>query len=508
MVTVPSFLNFRRKRIIMAGASFLAIDLGAESGRGILGHFDGRRLTLEEANRFPNGGVRTLDSLHWDVLHLYASMRESLRAAASKASDLRGVGIDTWGVDFALLGRDGSLLGNPRHYRDPHTEPYPDKAFATVPREQIFARTGIQFMRFNSLYQLLALRDAGSCILEAARHLLMIPDLFHYFLTGIKVNELTDASTTQMLDPATRSWATDLVSAFGLNTQLLGSLIQPGTVLGPLRPEVAQDTGIAPVPVIATATHDTAAAVAAVPATGSDWAYLSSGTWSLMGVELDSPRTGPDALAANFTNEIGFGGTVRFLKNIMGLWLVQECRRAFERAGTVRSYEQLVHEASQAPAFGPIVNPDDTSFLLPVSMPQALADFCRKSGQTPPDGIGAIVRCALESLALRYRWVLERLEQLTGRTLRTIHVVGGGSQNELLNQLTADCCGRPVLAGPVEATAAGNILVQAVGVGLLGSLQQGREVICNSFEVKQYEPRADQKDAWDAQYARFLQLLA
>jgi rhamnulokinase len=232
MVTVPSFLNFRRKRIIMAGASFLAIDLGAESGRGILGHFDGRRLTLEEANRFPNGGVRTLDSLHWDVLHLYASMRESLRAAASKASDLRGVGIDTWGVDFALLGRDGSLLGNPRHYRDPHTEAYPDKAFATVPREQIFARTGIQFMRFNSLYQLLAMRDAGSSVLEAARHLLMIPDLFHYFLTGIKVNELTDASTTQMLDPATRSWATDLVAAFGLNTQLLGSLVQPGRIQG------------------------------------------------------------------------------------------------------------------------------------------------------------------------------------------------------------------------------------------------------------------------------------
>ncbi|MFQ3591978.1 MAG: rhamnulokinase family protein [Gemmataceae bacterium] len=420
---------------------------------------------------------------------------------------MRGVGIDTWGVDFALLGRDGSLLGNPRHYRDPYTQAYPEQAFATVSREQIFARTGIQFMRFNSLYQLLALRDAGSSILEAARHLLMIPDLFHYFLTGIKVNELTDASTSQMLDPSTRTWATDLVAAFGLNTQLLGTIVSPGTVLGPLRSEVAQDTGIAPIPVIATATHDTAAAVAAVPATGNDWAYISSGTWSLMGVELDSPRTGPDALAANFTNEIGFGGTVRFLKNVMGLWLVQECRRAYERMGTVRTYDQLVQEADQAAPFGSIVNPDDTSFLLPASMPQALADFCRKTGQAAPEGIGATVRCALESLALRYRWVLERLEQLTGRTLRTIHVVGGGCQNELLNQLTADCCGRPVVAGPVEATAAGNILIQAVGVGLLGSLEQGREVIRQSFGVKRYEPRVDQQERWASHYARFLRLV-
>jgi rhamnulokinase len=490
----------------MAAATFLAIDLGAESGRGILGHFDGGRLTLEDVHRFANGGVRTLDTLHWDVLHLYASIRDSLRAAAAKATDLRGVGIDTWGVDFALLGRDGALLGNPRHYRDPHTDAYPDKAFTTVPREQIFARTGIQFMRFNSLYQLLAMRDAGSSILETSKHLLMIPDLFHYFLTGIKVNELTDASTSQMLDPATRAWAGDLVRQFGLDTGLLGSIVQPGTVLGPIRPEVAQDTGIAPLPVIATATHDTAAAVAAVPASGTDWAYISSGTWSLMGVELDSPRTGPDALSANFTNELGFGGNVRFLKNIMGLWLVQECRRCYERMGTTMTYDQLVREAGAAPAFGPIIDPDDTSFILPANMPQAIADFCQRTGQSRPDGIGPTVRCALESLALRYRWVLDRLEQLTGRTLRTIHIVGGGCQNELLCQLTADCCGRPVVAGPVEATAAGNVLVQAVGVGLLSSLAQGREVIQQSFEVKTYEPTPDD-GRWSGHYARFEQFL-
>jgi rhamnulokinase len=488
-----------------ATRTFLAIDLGAESGRGILGHFDGSKLSLKEAHRFPNGGVKTLDTLHWDVLHLWAHILKSVHSAGQQSTDLSGIGIDTWGVDFALLDRDGTLLGNPRHYRDPHTEAFPAAAFATVPREEVFRQTGIQFMRFNSLYQLLALKQAGSSALDAAKHLLMIPDLFHYWFTGIKVNELTDASTSQMLDPHTRSWAFPLVAAFGLNPDLLGSIVQPGTVLGPLRASVAQETGVTPVPVIATATHDTAAAVAAVPAQGTGWAYISSGTWSLMGVELDAPRTGPEALAANFTNELGFGGTVRFLKNVMGLWLVQECRRAFEKAGTSLTYEQIVREAGTADPFGPIVDPDDTSFILPPSMPQALADFCRKSGQKPPEGVGPTVRCALESLALRYKWVLEKLEALTGQSLKVIHVVGGGCQNELLCQLTADCCGRPVVAGPVEATAAGNVLVQAVGTRLLGSLADGREVIRRSFGVKTYEPKADAR--WASHYARFLQLL-
>ncbi|MGL4552679.1 MAG: rhamnulokinase [Gemmataceae bacterium] len=488
-----------------AKRTFLAIGLGAESGRGILGHFDGSRLTLEEAHRFPNGGVKTLDSMHWDVLRLYGHMLDSLRAAWAKSTDLSGIGVDTWGVDFALLGRDGALLGNPRHYRDPHTEAFPAAAFATVPREEIFRQTGIQFMRFNSLYQLLAMKQAGSSVLDAAKHLLMIPDLFHYWFTGIKVNELTDSSTSQMLDPHTRTWATPLVSAFGLNAGLLGTVVQPGTVLGPLRSAVAADTGVSSIPVIATATHDTAAAVAAVPASGTGWAYISSGTWSLMGVELDAPRTGPEALAANFTNELGFGGTVRFLKNVMGLWLVQECRRAFEKAGTSLTYEQLIREADQSAPFGSVVDPDDTSFILPASMPQALADFCRKSGQRPPDGVGPTVRCALESLALRYRWVLNKLEELTGQRLTVIHVVGGGCQNELLCQLTADCCGRPVVAGPVEATAAGTVLVQAVGTRLLGSLADGREVIRRSFGVRTYEPKPDAR--WAAHYERFLGLL-
>jgi len=485
--------------------TFLAFDLGAESGRGILGAFDGQRLSLEVLHRFPNGAVRTLDTLHWDVLRLYSEMLHALRLAAGKA-DIASVGIDTWGVDFALLGRDGTLLGNPRHYRDPHTEGVMETAFARVPRAEIFRQTGIQFMRFNTLFQLLAMQRDNSPQLEAAHHLLFIPDLFHYFFTGIKVNELTDTSTSQMIDPATCQWANPLLQSFAIPSRILGTIIKPGTVLGPLRPSVVSDTGLSPIPVVATATHDTAAAVAAVPAQGTGWAYISSGTWSLMGVELDSPRVGEPALKANFTNEIGFGGTVRFLKNVMGLWLVQECRRIWERSGQTFGYDELMRLAKDAPAFGSVIDPDDTTFILPASMPQAIADYCRKSGQTAPDGVGPVVRCALESLALRYRWVLERLEELTDQTLTVIHVVGGGSQNELLCQLTADCCGRPVIAGPVEATAIGNVLVQAIGLGVLGSLAEAREVVRRSCNVKRFEPATD--DRWQGQYQRFLGLLA
>lgn len=484
--------------------NLLAFDLGAESGRGILGRFDGTKLTLEVLHRFANGAVRTLDTLHWDVLHLHWEMVQTLRLCAGKV-DVHGVGVDTWGVDFALLGRDGTVLGNPRHYRDPHTEGIMEQAFGRVSKADIFRQTGIQFMRFNTLFQLLALQRAGSPLLEVARHLLFIPDLFHYFLTGMKVNELTDASTSQMLDPATRSWAYPLAEAFNLPSHLLGTIVQPGTVLGPLRASVASDTGLTPMPVVAVATHDTASAIAGVPARGESWAYISSGTWSLMGVELRDPLVGEASLAANFTNELGFGGTVRFLKNIMGMWLVQECRRVWERAGQTYAYDELMRRAGEAPAFGPIIDPDYSGFILPQSMPQAIADQCRKTGQQAPEGVGAVVRCALESLALRYRWVLGKLEALSGRHLEVIHIVGGGSQNELLCQWTADACQRVVLAGPVEATAIGNVMVQAIGLGALGSLADAREVIGRSFEVRRYEPRAEAR--WDEHYARFLTLL-
>jgi rhamnulokinase len=483
----------------------LAFDLGAESGRAVLGQFDGRQLRLEVIARFANEPVWTLDALHWDVLRLHHDMLESLRKCAAEYGGVDSLGVDTWGVDFALLGRGGVLLGNPRHYRDPHTEGVMDAAFARVPRAEVFRQTGIQFMRFNTLFQLLALQRDRSPLLDAAETLLFMPDLFHYFFTGLKVNEFTDASTSQMLDPATKTWAFGLVKAFGLPERVLGTLVQPGTVLGPLRPAVAKETGLNPARVIAPASHDTAAAVAAVPASAASWAYISSGTWSLMGVELAAPLTDDRALAANFTNEGGVGGTVRFLKNIMGLWLVQECRRAWERAGTTYSYDALSRMAEAAPPFVSVVDPDDASFILPPNMPAALADYCRRTGQPAPADAGATVRCALESLALRYRWVLEKLEHLTGKRLDAIHVVGGGSQNALLCQLTADACNRPVLAGPVEATAIGNLLVQAVGLGVLGSLADAREVVRRSFDVKEYTPR--NPGAWDGPYARFLALL-
>jgi rhamnulokinase len=487
-----------------ATKKLLALDLGAESGRGILGLFDGERLRLEEVHRFANGPVRTLDTMHWDVLHLHREILTSLRRSATHGN-LDGIGVDTWGVDFALLGRGGTLLGNPRHYRDPHTEGIMEQAFARVPRPEIFRQTGIQFMRFNTLFQLLALQRDRSPLLDVAETLLFMPDLFHYFLTGIPVNELTDASTSQMYDPTAKRWAHGLLKQFGLPTGILGTIVQPGTVLGPLRASVAAEASVKQAPVIAPASHDTGSAVAAVPARGESWAYISSGTWSLMGVETKTALLGEPVQRYNFTNEGGVNDTVRVLKNIMGLWLVQECRRAWERAGQAYSYDELARLAEAAPPFVSLVDPDDPSFLLPASMPTALADYCRRTGQAIPSEPGAVVRCALESLALRYRWTLARLEELTGNRLEVIHIVGGGSQNQLLCQFTADACDRQVVAGPVEATAIGNVLVQAVGLGLLGSVADGRAVVHRSFDVRTYSPR--QPGTWEGPYHRFLRLL-
>lgn len=483
----------------------LAFDLGAESGRGLVGKFDGRRLTLDVVHRFANGGVPTLDQFHWDILRLHGEILAGMRKAAHEQGDLASVGIDTWGVDFGLLGRDGSLLGNPRHYRDPHTEGILEQAFAVVPRLEIYRRTGIQFMRFNSLYQLLALKRARAPQLDGAETFLMIADLLHYWLTGVKVVEYSNASTTQMLDPATRRWALDLVRSFDLPEKILGTIVAPGTVLGPLRAAVASQTGLPPLPVIAPATHDTGSAVAAVPARGTSWAYISSGTWSLMGAEIREPLTHARALEYNFTNEGGVGGTIRLLKNIMGLWLVQECRRTWENAGTAYTYEQLMHLAAEAAPFASVLNPDHESFVLPQRMPEAIADYCRRTGQSAPATPGATVRAALEALAYRYRWVLERLEELTGQRLDVIHVVGGGCQNTLLCQLTADACNRPVVAGPVEATAIGNVLVQMIGLGLIANLDEARAIVRESFETRTFTPQSPER--WHEPYQRFCQAI-
>ncbi len=485
-----------------ATKNILAFDLGAESGRGLLGRFDGDRLRLEEVHRFANGPVTILDRLHWDVLRLWQEMLATLAKAAADPGDLGSVGVDTWGVDFALLGRDGALLGNPRHYRDPCTENIMDEAFRRVPSFEIFRQTGIQFMRFNSLFQLLALQRDRSPLLDAAETLLFMPDLFHFWFTGVKVNEYTDASTSQMIDPAKRTWARELLARFALPDRILGMLLPPGSLLGPLRSKVASSCGLGRIPVIAPASHDTASAVVAVPAEGHSWAYISSGTWSLMGVEIASPLRGELIRKYNFTNEGGFDYTIRLLKNIMGLWLVQECRRTWEKSGQACTYGELMQLAEQAPPFASLVNPDDPAFILPANMPAALGDFCQQTGQPVPVEAGPVIRCALESLALRYRWVLEKLEELLGSKLETIHIVGGGSQNTLLCQLTADACNRLVVAGPAEATAIGNVLVQAIGLRLLGSLAEARAVVRRSFDVRTFSPQ--HPDSWHEPYQRFL----
>jgi rhamnulokinase len=497
-------------------SDYLALDLGAESGRGLLGKFDGERLTLDEVHRFPNGPVRMLDTLHWDVPRLFDEMKASVRKAAAGGARLDGIGIDTWGVDFGLVGRGDTLLGNPVHYRDARTDGMLEAAFERVSRERIYEITGLQFLQFNTLYQLLAMRRAGSPLLEMAETLLMMPDLFGWLFTGRRAGERTDASTTQLLDPRRGVWSDELCKALDLPRSVLPELIDPGTELGPLRGSVVEELGLTgsnrDVSVIAPGTHDTASAVAAVPAktaAGSgappDWCYLSSGTWSLLGVEVSRPVITADTARDNFTNEGGVAGTTRLLKNIMGLWLVQECRRTWARNGREYSYEELVAEARSAKPYATLVDPDDTSFLAPGDMPARLAAFCRKTGQPEPDGVGGFVRCAMESLALKYRWAVERLERFVGTSIGTIHVVGGGSRNGLLCQFTADACGRPVLAGPVEATAAGNVLLQMMARGRIASLADARAVVARSFPVTVYEPR--DTAAWDAAADRFAALL-
>jgi len=487
-------------------ANYLAFDLGAESGRAVLGSLTGDTLALSTLCRFANGPVRVMGSYYWDALRLYQELVDSLSLYRREQGQvLDGIGLDTWGVDFALLGPDDQLLGNPRHYRDPRTEGMLDAAFGVVPREVIFDQTGIQFMEINTLYQLLAMRRQGDRTLGVARTLLMMPDLFNYWLTGAKTCEFTDATTTQCFNPRTGDWAWDLLRRLDLPTDIFLPVVQPGTTIGLLRDDITDEAGLDTVPVLAPACHDTGSAVAAVPAEGDDFCYISSGTWSLMGVEVREPVITPESLAYNFTNEGGVCGTYRLLKNIMGLWLVQECRRTWAAEGQEYSYDDLTRLASEAPAFGPLVDPDAHEFLRPGDMPARIGEFCCATDQSIPETHGAIVRTALESLALKYRWVLERLEAMLGRRLSTIHIVGGGSQNRLLCQLAADATQRPVLAGPVEATAAGNVLMQALARGRIGSLAEARRVVRRSFDVVHYAPRA--RDDWDTAYARFCTLL-
>lgn len=494
----------------MAQRVFLAIDIGASSGRHVAGLFDGSYLQLAEVHRFENGPVAAAGRLHWDLLAQWGQVLRGMRAAAATyASQVVSVGVDTWGVDFGLVGRGDELLGNPVAYRDHRTEGMLERAFATVPRHEIFAHTGLQFMQFNSLYQLLAMQAAGSPLLDAAESLLMMPDLFHWLLTGVKSNEATNATTTQCYDPQARDWAWPLLARFGLPKRIFGPISGPGTSLGRLSRAVAGATNLPDLNVVLPGSHDTASAVVAVPASGAvsqapAWCYISSGTWSLMGVEIPQPIVSDPCQTLNFTNEGGVGGTIRLLKNIAGLWLVQECRRIWNLKGRNLNWEDLNLLSAAAPPLRSLVNPDDPTLLAPDDMPAAIAAYCRRAGEPVPESEGAIVRTAIESLALKYRQVLEWLERLLSTRIETIHVVGGGTQNRQLCQATADACDRRVVAGPVEATAIGNVVVQAVAAGDIGSIAQAREIIRHSFAVEEYEPTA--AGPWAAAYQRFVKL--
>jgi rhamnulokinase len=488
----------------MSSHNFLAFDLGAESGRAILGALDHGRLALEEIHRFANPNGKINGHLHWNLLGQWEELKTGLRKAASTGKVLAGIGVDTWGVDFGLLGHNGEILGNPYMYRDSRTDGILDRAFKIVPREKIFDATGIQIMQINSLLQLFAMREADSSQLAAAETLLFIPDLFNYLFTGQKKAEFSIATTSQMYDPRKKSWAVELLKQLDLPAHIFPEIIPCGTLLGPLRNDVAAECSIAPVPVIAPACHDTASAVAAVPVEQADWCYISSGTWSLMGVELPAPIINDKSLKYNYTNEGGVGGSIRLLKNIMGLWLVQECRRQWLKEGHEHSYADLTKLAADARHFSAIVNPDHAPFLSPGEMPSKIQRFCDQTKQTAPDSPGQFIRCCLESLALTYRKTIEGLEDILGRRIQIIHIVGGGSQNELLNQMTADACNRPVIAGPAEATAIGNVLVQAMAIGEINSLADLRTIVRASSDLKRYQPR--DAVSWNAAYSRYREL--
>ncbi len=493
----------------MASSAYLAFDLGAESGRAVVGTLsDDGHLSLDVKHRFPNPNGYMNGRWQWNLLSQWEELKTGLRKTAAGGTKLSGIGVDTWGVDFGLITPTGDVLANPTMYRDPRNNGMMEQVFQRVPKNEVFAQTGLQFMVFNTLFQLEAIRTHSPKLFDAAESLLFMPDLFHYLFSGRRANEFSIASTSQMLNPRTGQWASELLKQLDLPAHLLCEIVPASTVLAPLKEEIAKECGLSTSdlpPIIAPASHDTASAVVAVPADEkTSWCYISSGTWSLMGVELNEPIINETSLSLNYTNEGGYGGTTRFLKNIMGLWLVQECRRQFVRDGSEHSYAELTQMAADAKPFGPLVDSDDGPLLNPGDMPAKIEAFCKRTGQTPPNSKGEIVRCCLESLALTYRKTLTGLEKILGRQLDVIHIVGGGGQNELLNQMTADACNRVVITGPTEATAAGNILTQAMATGRVKSLREAREIVCRSFDVKRYEPRESGK--WEEAVGRFEKL--
>lgn len=480
--------------------SYLAFDLGAESGRAVLGRLEGGIVRIDELHRFPNTPIAAAGALRWDAQALWREMRHALSRAGETA--LSAIAVDSWGVDYALLGPRGELLENPYHYRDARNVAAMAEALEMVSRDEIYAATGVQFMPINTIYQLFAASRHSPSVLDAATRFVMIPDLFNYWLTGEVSCEYTDASTTQLIDPRTRTWAAGLMDRLSLPSRLAAPIIEAGTIIGPIKADVAANPAMAGTPVVATGSHDTASAVAAITARDGT-AFISSGTWSLVGTELDRPILAPRAMHLNFSNEGGVEGTTRLLKNVTGLWLLQGCRRAWGAQGRQFTYGELIDAATREPGFRHLIDPDDPTFANPDDMPTAIDRFCRRTDQPAPSTPGGYARAVLDSLALKYRLVIRDLQSLVEHPISRIRVIGGGSQNTLLNQLTADATGVPVVAGPVEATALGNIAVQMLATGAAGSLAEARAVIDRSFPTTVYTP--GDVEEWNREATRFQQ---
>ena len=482
--------------------TFLAIDLGATSGRSIIGKVGGGKIEMEELTRFSNTIRKVRDHYYWNIFDLYEEIKKALKKCAKEGIRIESIGIDTWGVDFVMVGKDGNILGLPYAYRDPHTEGMPEDYFENIlSREKVYGMTGIQIMDFNSLFQLYAMKCERSSVLEAADKILFMPDALSYLLTGKMVCEYTIASTSQILNPVTKRMENRLLMPLGLNADIFPEVIFPGVEIGLLTDDVVQETGIGKIPVIAVAGHDTGSAVAAVPAKNERFAYLSSGTWSLMGIETKSPIINERSMELNFTNEGGVGGMTRFLKNITGMWLLEECRREWEKEGVNYSYPELVKMATDEKPFRFMIDPDDPSFAHPQSMTAAIKAFCLRTGQTAPQAHSEFVRTIFESLALKYRVVLEMLKSVAPFEIEMLHVIGGGSQNALLNQFTANALGIPVQSGPSEATAIGNIMMQAQAAGVVNSQRQMREQIASSIQTQTFMP--EHAEFWDEQYGKY-----
>ena len=489
----------------MSELKMLAIDLGASSGRGIVGGFDGERLTLRENHRFSNDPVIVNGRMYWDILRIFHEIKQSITKTVLDGDNVRSIGIDTWGVDYALIDPSGRMLANPTHYRDLRTQGIVDEVSKKLSMDELYGRAGIQCLNFNTVFQLAAeLRDDPSMIERAAR-MLNIPDLLNYFLTGNMANEYTILSTGALLDAQTRDYAFDVIDRLGIPRRLFGEIVQPGHRVGKLLPQVLEETGKTDAEVLTVASHDTASAVIAVPTEEEDFIYISSGTWSLMGTELKQPLINDASRRMNLTNEGGVMGTIRFLKNIMGLWLIQESRRQWRREGNEYSFAQMEAWARECKPLRSLINPDDASFATPGNMPERVRDYCRRTGQPVPESVGEVVRCIYESLALKYRMTAESIQALMGRSAKVIHVVGGGTKDRFLSQMTADACGIPVAAGPEEATAIGNLMMQAIAAGEVANLREARQIVSASFELKRYEPCTD-RAAWDEAYQRFCAL--